>query len=81
MKIEVRLFAAARELAGVSALEVELQSPATVRQLRHHLAEKAPALAPMVPHMAIAVGSDYVEDDALIRPGDQVACIPPVSGG
>jgi len=81
MMVEVKLFAAARERAGTSTLEVELQPPTTVARLREAIAAQSPALADMLPHMAFAIGSDYADEGDEIKPGDVVAGIPPVSGG
>lgn len=81
MKLRVRLFALARQLAGRDDVEVEIGEPATVAQLRQQLAADVPALAGLLPYVHIAVGTDYARDDAEIPAGSDVACIPPVSGG
>jgi len=81
MKINVKLFAVARERAGTSAIDVELSSPATVRQLRSALLEQYPALRDVVPHVRFAVNSEYAADATPIAPQAEVAIIPPVSGG
>lgn len=81
MKITVRLFARARDLAGSDRAEIEVSEPATVGELRAALAAQKPALAPLVPQLFVALNNDYAEDDATIRATDEVACFPPVSGG
>ena len=81
MKVEVRLFAAARAMADRPSLEVELPAPATVGNLREILAEQCPALAPVLSHCVFAIGNAYAQDTTPIGPDDDVACIPPVSGG
>ncbi len=81
MKVDVRLFAVARDLAGSDLISLELPAGSTVAQLRARLAAEVPALAGVLPHILIAVGSEYVRDDAIIPAGSEVACIPPVSGG
>ena len=81
MRIEVRLFAVARQRAGRPTMALELPEPATVALLKRALAEVGPALAPLVPSLRIAVNSEYAADDGVILPGAEVAAIPPVSGG
>jgi len=81
MRICVKLFARARELAGAPNIDVELPEGATVAQLRLALLETSPALRPLAASLLVAVGSDYVSDSAVIPPGAEVACFPPVSGG
>ena len=81
MRIEVRLFAVAKELAGGPTVGVELPEPASVRSLRSALGDRFPALKPLLRGMRLAVGHEYVGDDTTLGPGDEVALIPPVSGG
>jgi molybdopterin converting factor subunit 1 len=75
------LFAAARQLAGQAAIEVQLPEPATVGHIRAALRCRCPELERLLPHARFAVNAEYAGDDAPIRPGDVLALIPPVSGG
>jgi molybdopterin converting factor subunit 1 len=79
--VRVLLFAALREAAGARELTVTLPEGATVADLRAELAEAYPALAPLLPNSGVAVNQELAEPDAPLRPGDEVALIPPVSGG
>jgi molybdopterin converting factor subunit 1 len=79
--VTLRLFAVARQRAGAAEVGVELDGPATVGELRRAVAEQHPALAPLLPGMMVAVASEYAGDDREIREGEEVALIPPVSGG
>ncbi|HMB04693.1 MAG TPA: molybdopterin converting factor subunit 1 [Isosphaeraceae bacterium] len=81
MQVNVRLFALARERAGRASVAIELPESGTVADLRSALGETLPALAPLLPNLRIAVDAEYVADDRPIRPGAEVAVIPPVSGG
>lgn len=81
MKLEVRLFAAARQLADRPRLEIELPPGATIAALRERLAEQVPGLALLARHSSFAIDGAYATDDHALREGDDVACIPPVSGG
>ncbi len=81
MMVRVRLFAAARELAGQDELAIELPAGATIARLRQALAEHAPPLAGLLRHVWFAIGTDYADDEQPLADGLEVACIPPVSGG
>ncbi len=81
MRVTVKLFALAKEAYGKSSIPIELPAEATVGLLRHRLAEEIPTIVSLFPQMLIAVNSDYADDEKPIYQGDEVACIPPVSGG
>ena len=78
MTLTVLLFAAARDLAGTAAITVNLPPGATVADLRAAL---APALGGLLARSAVAVNHDFADDARALAPGDEVAVIPPVSGG
>lgn len=80
MQVQVKLFAAARQLAGADVLAFELDDP-TIGALRSALCETHPALAPLVRRAMFAIDAEYASDEASISPTAEVACIPPVSGG
>jgi molybdopterin converting factor subunit 1 len=77
----VHLFARARDLAGADAVAVELPAGATVAELRRELAARFPALTGLLAVSALAVNHDFAEDERLLAPADELAVIPPVSGG
>jgi molybdopterin converting factor subunit 1 len=79
MKVQVRLFAAARELVGEGQLVYELPGGATLQELVQDLFRLYPNLAEM--RLRFAVNAVYVGQDAPLHDGDVVACIPPVGGG
>jgi molybdopterin converting factor small subunit len=81
VKISVRLFAVARQLAGRELVELDVPRATTIGQLRALLADEVPELAPVLPHVLFALESQYAGNDDLIPQGSQIACIPPVSGG
>jgi molybdopterin converting factor subunit 1 len=81
MKVEVKLFARARDLAGAPQVTLELPEPGSVRDLRNALATDFPQLSPLVPNLLIAVNSEYVSDIDSLTDGAEIACFPPVSGG
>src|SRR4051812_43422886 len=82
MEVEVRLFAMLRERAGCNSVTVDVPEGATVREAldavgaRHGLGDLLEAM-PVV----MAVNRDYATDDLPLHAGDELALIPPVSGG
>jgi len=74
--VRVRLFAALRERAGTDRLELELPDGARVRDALAAVDGLAEGL-PLV----LAVNREYAAPDRLLAPGDELAVVPPVSGG
>jgi molybdopterin converting factor subunit 1 len=81
MKIDVKMFAAARQYTSQAVVQVELEDPACVASLKQALLEQYPALGPLASHLLIAVDNDYAEDDCPLDEQSEIAVIPPVSGG
>lgn len=81
MKIRVKLFAAAKQLAQAESIEIDLPDPVSVLALRTAITERYPQLAPVLKHALIAINREYAGSAAVIPPNAEVACIPPVSGG
>jgi molybdopterin synthase catalytic subunit len=81
VRVRVRLFAMQRELAGVRELRLELPRGATVDDAWAAVAGTVPALAPGRAFLRFAVNGSYADPGTLLADGDEVACIPPVSGG
>ena len=82
MTVNVRLFAVLRERAGTDSIAVDLADGATVGDAIAALAE-TPELAGVLDRLpvAMAVNRDYAAADTTLSEGDEVALIPPVSGG
>jgi len=79
--IQVRYFAAARELAGTEHEEFALPTAeVSLSALTSLLAKRHPRLAGYVEHMRFAVDDTFLGDDASVREGDAVDVIPPVAG-
>lgn len=81
MILTVKLFARARDLAGAETLRMQLEEGATVAALRQALAEQQPTLAGLLGKSAIGVNGDFAAEDRPLTAGDEVAVLPPVSGG
>jgi molybdopterin synthase catalytic subunit len=74
------LFASLRERAGASEIELELSEGADVSALKRALEAKVPALGSLS-HVRAALDRTYAGDDARVAPEQEIALIPPVSGG
>ena len=77
----VRLFARLRDLAGTGELVREVPPPATVQSVWQALVGEMPALQEYERTMSVAVNADYTKMSAAVDDGDEVAFMPPVSGG
>ena len=82
MTVTVRLFAILRERAGSDSVEIDLPEVATVADAFERLAD-APGLAELVGSRSLrmAVNREYASAGTAIHPGDELALIPPISGG
>lgn len=80
MKVNILAFGIAKDIVGGSTVEVELTSDATVGELRDELEEQFPRLAQLASYM-IAVNNEYAVADNALQQRDEIAIIPPVSGG
>ena len=81
MRVTVRLFARLRDLAGSGELVRQVAGPATVRSVWQDLVTEMPALQEYERTMSVAVNADYAKMSAQVKDGDEVAFLPPVSGG
>jgi len=81
MVVTMRLYAMLRELAGADGCALSLAEGASGRQAADALAARFPRLAPLLPYARLAVNLEYQPWDALIRDGDELSVVPPVSGG
>jgi molybdopterin converting factor subunit 1 len=81
MRVTVRLFARLRDLAGSGELVRDVPDPATVQSVWRSLVAEMPALQDYERTMSVAVNADYSKMTAAVRDGDEVAFLPPVSGG
>ncbi|GAA4463158.1 molybdopterin converting factor subunit 1 [Nemorincola caseinilytica] len=80
MTLNIFAFGIAREIMGGAAIGISLPEGSTVEQLISVLKGQFPALSGLT-SFAIAVNGKYANIDDHISPGDEVAIIPPVSGG
>ena len=81
MRITVKLFAQLRDTAGVSELSISPTAGATVSDALELVFAAHPALRPPAARAAVAVNLAYATRDTVLQDGDELALIPPVSGG
>jgi len=81
MIVRVKLFAVAQDLAGREEVSLDLKQPVTVGAIRQNLGEACTALQPVLASCAFAVNNEYAVNSVEIHENDEVACLPPVSGG
>ena len=81
MRVTVRLFARLRDIAGAAELLRDVAPGATIRTVWQQLVSDFPDLANYERSISSAVNADYARMDQPIAEGDEVAFLPPVSGG
>lgn len=79
--IRVLFFGAAADRAGTRETELDVEEGATIEEIWPQLAGRHPELTPMRGTLAFAVNGEYARGEAVISAGDEVAILPPVSGG
>ena len=80
-RVRVRLFAVQRELAGTRQVELELPDGASIEAAWLALVDRHPALASGRAAVRFARNGTYADPTEMLQDGDELACIPPVSGG
>lgn len=81
MRVRVLFFGVLKDLAGRSSEELELRDGALVRDLLAHYAFKSPGLREALASIAVAVNREYAGPGTVLKSGDEVGLLPPVSGG
>lgn len=81
MRVRVLFFGILKELVGCNADELDLPEGSSINDLLAHYQSRVPAMKASLPSLALAVNQQYASPGTLLRPGDEVALLPPVSGG
>ena len=81
MRVNVKLFAIVREKAGLGELQVDVPEGSTVATAAEALSARLPAVGEHLRRAAFAVNQSYTPRETVLRDGDELAVIPPVSGG
>ena len=81
MRVTVRLFARLRDIAGAGELSREAAAGASVGAVWSSLVKEFPELSAYEKSISCAVNEDYSRFTATVKDGDEIAFLPPVSGG
>ena len=81
MTLAIEFYAGARELAGVSRVDIAVPAESRVGILRNVLSQRFERLAPLLAKSAFAINEVRADDATVLQAGDTVAVLPPVSGG
>ncbi|HME33859.1 MAG TPA: molybdenum cofactor biosynthesis protein MoaE [Candidatus Sulfotelmatobacter sp.] len=81
MRVRVLFFGILKDLAGKSGDSLDLPDGASVRDVLAQYESLIPRLKESLPSLALAVNQQYAAPDTKLKPGDEVALLPPVSGG
>ena len=80
MTIDVLFFGIARDFAGSRSMKFDFPKDTSVKSIRSSLEQRYPALNGLKRY-AVAVNNEYAGDDVVVNDGDEIAILPPVSGG
>jgi molybdopterin converting factor subunit 1 len=81
MQITVRLFALMREKAGTDTIHLKLPDNTNIAEALTVLQRQHPSLEPYIDNTRFALQMEFVEPETILQAGDELALIPPVSGG
>ena len=81
MNVRVQFYAQLRELMGIHELDLELPQGATVRELLEKVYAQKPALRAHDKSILVGAGLEFVERNYNLKPGEEIAIMPPVQGG
>jgi MoaD family protein len=81
MKIIVKLFASYKEALGKEEIALELEDNSDISKLLDILRNDYPKLGNLMETLVVSVNLEYADYDRKLKEGDEVALLPPVSGG
>ena len=81
MRVQILFFGMLRELAGRAGDTIDLAEGASVADVLRHYESQIPRLKDCLSSLALAVNQQYAGPETKLNPGDEVALLPPVSGG
>src|SRR5437899_2453433 len=81
MRIDVLFFGQLKDLVGRSSESLALGDCASLRDVVRHYSEKFPSIMQLSSSLALSINQEYATQDAPLHDGDEVAFLPPVSGG
>jgi molybdopterin converting factor subunit 1 len=80
MKLHILAFGITKEIAGGSSFDIEVGDASTVESVRRMLEEKFPLLKQLA-CLRIALNNEFADENQTVRAEDELALLPPVSGG
>ncbi len=80
MKVQILAFGVTRELIGKNSFDFTVEGASTIGDIKQNLIKQYPALGKLTA-LAFAVNSEYEQEGFFLKDGDELALIPPVSGG
>ncbi len=80
MRVRLLAFGIAKDILEDNVISVELEPGVTIGYLKEMLIESYPDFE-KISQIRLAINEEYVEDDQIILPQDEIVIIPPVSGG
>jgi len=81
MKVKCLFFAGAKDIVGKSPIEFEINEGTTTTNFKKILLAQHPSLEKILTTSLLAVNQEYVETSVVLKDGDEIAVIPPISGG
>ncbi len=81
MKIQIKLFAAAREISERGELELEVAEGLSVKDMKLKISAEHPKLSELILRSAVSLNREFATDESVVHEKDEIALIPPVSGG
>jgi molybdopterin converting factor subunit 1 len=81
MRVRVLFFGMVKDLTGRASDALDLPEGATLADLRYHYEDRTPALKRLAGSLAMSVNQEYASPDVKLKAGDEIALLPPVSGG
>ena len=81
MRVRVKFFAYTREITGLKETEIEITEGTDLAGIMDMLAERFPGLRRYRKEINMAVNHEYAPEKTVVKKGDEVALLPPVSGG
>ncbi len=80
MKLQILLFGITRDIVGQQKIELDYTGPSDIESFKEMLQHKYPEMN-QLSHFKIAINQEFAQEGQSINEGDEIALIPPVSGG